>query len=81
MSCYIPALVICIFPINILQWILMIYAFANSSLFLFVSLKKHIDSVASKMYAILITLLSLQLIFFLVCKLVFISLLGVSEAT
>lgn len=77
MTCYIPALLGCIIPINPLQWILMVYAFANSNLFLYANLRNYVGGKA-KLTTVMVTLFSMQLVFFLVCKLVFISLLGVS---
>lgn len=41
-TCFVIAALLCIFPITFLQWILFLYAFANSSLFLAVGLRKHL---------------------------------------
>ena len=78
MSCYIPALIVCIIPINALQWILMVYAFANSNVFLFANLRNYVGG-KTKLVTAMVTLVSIQTVFFLVCKLVFISLLGVDS--
>ena len=58
----------------------MLYAFANSSLFLFVNLRQHIEGGRPKLLTVMVTLMCLQLVFFLVCKLVFISLMGVDAS-
>ena len=78
MTCYIPALIVCIIPLNFLQWILMVYAFANSNLFLFANLRNY-EADKAKFTTIMVSLVCMQTVFFLVCKFVFISLLGVSS--
>jgi hypothetical protein len=52
----------------------MIYAFANSSLFMVVNLKQHIEGDKSKMMVVFGVIIGLQLVFFLCCKLIFINL-------
>ena len=80
MACYVPALVLCIIPLGFLQWISMTYAFINSSFFLCLSLKKHVEGSNGKLMIVGGILVILQLAFFLCSKLIFIKLLGV-EAT
>ena len=79
LTCYIPALLLCIIPINILQWLLLLYALANSSLFLVLSLKKHIEGLKAKFVVVFGLLGVMQLVFFLCAKLIFINLLGVED--
>jgi protein YIPF1/2 len=74
MACYVPALVICVLPLGVLQWLLLFYAFANSSFFLALSLRKHIAGLKAKFVVIFGVLGALQLTFFLCCKLVFVHL-------
>ena len=74
MVCYVPALIICIIPIGFVQWLLMIYSFGNSTFFLVLSLKKHIEGLAAKAVVVFGVLAALQLVFFLVVKLLFINL-------
>lgn len=40
-TCFVLAALLCIIPLTFLQWILFLYAFANSTLFLVVCLRKH----------------------------------------
>jgi hypothetical protein len=74
-ACFIPATLLCILPIGILQWLLLIYALANSSLFLIVSIRKHIEGLKAKHALIFGVIIGLQLVFFLICKFYFISLI------
>lgn len=39
MSCFIPILALCIIPASVLQWILMVYGFLNSTLFMVLNLR------------------------------------------
>ena len=73
MACFIPALLLCIIPIGILQWLLMTYALINSSFFLILSLKKHIEGLQAKFFAVIGMIVVLQLVFFLVTKFFFIN--------
>ena len=74
-----PALLVCILPIGFLQWLLMLYAFGNSTFFLVLSLKKHIDG-AAKPIIIFGVLGVMQFSFFLFCKLQFVH-LGIDPAS
>jgi hypothetical protein len=59
----------------VLQWLLLTYALANSSLFLIVSIRKHIEGIKAKHAVIFGIIIGLQVLFFLICKLYFISLI------
>lgn len=52
----------------------MVYAFGNSTFFLGLSLKKHIEGTSVKFFVILGVLAAMQLLFFLLSKLIFINL-------
>ena len=58
----------------------MSYAFINSSFFLCLSLKKHVEGDNKKLIIVGGILGLMQLAFYLTSKLVFISLLGVEDA-
>lgn len=69
MFCYVPALLVCIVPFGVVQWLVLAYALANSSLFLYLSLKKHIPG--SKQVVVLILLAVTQVTYFLLLRLLF----------
>ena len=72
MACYIPALLLCIIPIGLVQWLFITYAFLNSTFFLVLSLKKHIEGTPAKTVVVFGVIAGLQLTFFLVTMLVFV---------
>jgi hypothetical protein len=51
------------------QWIALIYALCNSSLFLWLSLKKHVGG--AKQLVVFVLLAALQVTLFLLCRLLF----------
>jgi len=53
----------------------MAYALVNSSLFLVVSIRKHIEGIKAKHAVVFGVIIGLQVVFFLICKLYFISLI------
>jgi hypothetical protein len=69
LACYIPALLLCIIPFGAVQWIALIYALCNSSLFLWLSLKKHVGG--AKQLVVFVLLAALQVTLFLLCRLLF----------
>ena len=72
MACYIPALLLCIIPIGILQWLFISYAFINSTFFMILNLKKHIEGTQVKSVVVFGVIGGIQLAFFLVTMLVFV---------
>lgn len=73
-TCFVLATLLCIIPLSFLQWILFLYAFANSTLFLVVCLRKHMEENQGKLIPVLGLVATAQFILFLCCKLIFVEL-------
>jgi hypothetical protein len=73
-TCFVLAALLCIIPLTFLQWILFLYAFANSTLFLVVCLRKHMEGNQAKLVPVLGLVAAAQFILFLCCKLIFVEL-------
>jgi hypothetical protein len=72
--CFVFGIILCIIPVGFLQGIFLFYAFVNSSLFLIVSLRKHLNEERSKQIPIFGVIIGIQLTYFLFSWLFFMSL-------
>lgn len=72
LSCFIPAIILCIVPLSIFHWIFLFYAFANSTLFMITSINKHIEGIRTKSIVVFCIIGGIQFTLFLCCKLLFI---------
>ncbi len=71
-SPFIPIIILCSCGINVIQWILLCYAIANSTLFVITNLWKEINKQEQKKkYSLIGIIVALQFILFLILKLYF----------
>ena len=71
-SPFIPIIILCSCGINVIQWILLCYAIANSTLFVITNLWKEISKQEKKKkYSLIGIIVALQFILFLILKLYF----------
>ena len=71
-SPFIPIIILCSCGINVIQWILLCYAIANSTLFVITNLWKEISKQEQKKkYSLIGIIVALQFILFLILKLYF----------
>lgn len=76
LTCFILVLVLCIIPINILQWVLIAYGIINSSIFLVLNLKEQLDNLENfHKYIAYGIAVGVQITLFIVFKLVFFNML------
>lgn len=73
-TCFLFALLGCFVPFGVLQWILLGYALVNSTLFLIVSLHKHIEGLNAKKVVASCVIGAFQLLLCLCIKLIFLKL-------
>lgn len=69
-----PAIVVCILPVGLIQWVALLYGLVNSSIFLAVNIEKHAEGIQRVVIYSLVG--GLQFILFLCFKLIFLELLG-----
>lgn len=72
--CFLPALVVSILPLGLLQWVCLLYGLANSTIFLRASLAPHVEGVSQMVVTGVIG--GTQFIFILCIKLIFLELLA-----
>jgi hypothetical protein len=71
--CFLPAVLLCIFPVSLLQWLCLLYALANSTNFLRANLLKYTQGLSEIVLVSIIA--ATQFILILCLKLIFLSLL------
>lgn len=72
LSCFIPIFLLCIIPIEALQWILIAYGMINTTMFLIFNLKAYLEDIElPKMYVVFGLIAGAQIALFLIFKLVF----------
>lgn len=74
MFCFVPAVLLCILPVGLLQWVFLIYSFVNSSVFLIASLQKHLEGMSQIVVKSVIC--GTQFVLLLCLKLIFLQLKG-----
>ena len=71
-SCFIPIFILCVLPFQALQWLLIAYGTLNTSAFLILNLKQHLQELETpKTYVIFGLIAGVQIALFLTFKLVF----------
>ncbi|CAK73279.1 unnamed protein product (macronuclear) [Paramecium tetraurelia] len=74
MSTLLPITILCYFQNELFLWLIIVYGFANSSLFLIINLKEELDKLQiQKKYIIIGIVVTMQLSLYLFYKLVFFS--------
>ena len=72
--CFVPAVLLCILPVGLLQWLFLILSFVNSSVFLIANLQKHLEGLSQMVIKSVI--LATQFVLLLCLKLIFLQLKG-----
>lgn len=71
-SCFIPIFLLCIIPVQVLQWLLIAYGMINTSVFLIFNLKAYLSELEPpKVYLTFGLIVGAQVALFLTFKLVF----------
>ncbi len=71
-SCFIPIFLLCIIPVQVVQWLLISYGMINTAVFLIFNIKAHLNELEKpKVYLIFGIIIGAQVALFLTFKLVF----------
>jgi hypothetical protein len=71
--CFLPAVAVCVLPISFIQWLCLLYALANSTLFLRTNLMPHVNGIGQMVVTGAIA--GTQFVFILCLKFIFLELL------
>lgn len=77
MGCFVPAVGVCLLPVNLLHWAAMLYGLGSSAMFLWVNLRGYAEGVSPAVLGGVIV--GLQFVLFLTFKLKFLELLDQGE--